>query len=254
MGEAFDPPGSERSGTVLYDHLKNYRAWLQQIRNDYPNLILENCSSGGLRSDLAMLAQTHLSFVSDVQEARSSVQLSYGCTLEFAPETCFQWMRGDEADSSVNLKSSPGWWDFLFRAQMNGPLGVTSRVFDWSPELRQRAVENVALYKRVRSIIPGSDVYHLTPPPDSGENPTGWAAIQYASPDQRRILVMAYRLGKSDAQHTFRLRGLNRKYKYLVTEDGRRRAVIDGARLAAEGLPLRLDAEWRSVAVELSAE
>jgi alpha-galactosidase len=253
VGEAFDPPGTGRTGTVLYDHLKNYQAWLQQIRKNYPNLILENCSSGGLRSDLAMLAHTHLSFVSDVQEARSSVQLAYGCTLEFAPETCFQWMRGDEKDSSVNLKNPPGWWDFLFRTHMNGPFGITSRVLEWSPELRARAADNLALYKRVRSIIPGSDVYHLTPPPASGEDPTGWMALQYASPDRRRSLVMAYRLGKSDTRANFRLRGLNPEYRYSVTEDGRPRGMMSGAQLASAGLALQLDAEWRSAIVELAA-
>ena len=43
----------------------------------------------------------------------------------------------------------------MLRVPMNGQYGISSRVFDWSPELKQRAKDNVALYKRLREIIAG---------------------------------------------------------------------------------------------------
>jgi alpha-galactosidase len=256
VGEAFDPPGPERSGTVLYDHLRYYLDWLAQIRKDYPNLILENCSSGGVRLDLAMLSQTHTTWMSDITTPRASVELAYGCTLEFPPEVCNHWTVGDEdkGDANerghINLSAPPGWWDFLFRVQMNGQFGISSLVATWTPELKKRAIESVELYKRLRTVIAGSDVYHLTPPPASGEHPTGWMALQYVAPDRKRSVVMAYRLAESKPRQTLRLRGLDPEWDYTL-QDGPVVSARNGRHLASEGLDVKLDAEWRSAVIEL---
>jgi alpha-galactosidase len=254
VGEYFDPPGPGRSGTVLYDHLRSYLEFLDKIRADYPNLVLENCSSGGLRFDLAIIAHTHTTWLSDVVDPRQSVQLAYGCTVEFAPEVCNHWMVGDEKDGTVNLSNPPGWWDFMFRIPMNGQFGISSRVSGWSPELKKRAADNVALYKRLRPVITGADVYHLTPPPAAGKNPTGWMALQYSSPDRGRSAVMAYRLAQSEPERVFRLRGLDAGRKYRVTEEGRLRGTFTGSQLSSQGIRMKLDQEWRSAVVEIEAE
>lgn len=253
LGENFDPAGSERTGTVLYNHLRNLHAWLDAIRADYPNLIIENCAGGGQRSDLGMLARTHFAWMSDITGARPSMQLMWGCTLEFAPETCLHWMVGDDEKGSVDQSAPPGWWDFLFRSHMGGRFGISSRVTEWNDALKKRAAENIALYKRIRTVIAGSDVYHLTPQPQAGENPTGWMALQYCSEDSRRSAVLAFRLGNSDSRRAFRLRGLRSEWTYRVTEDGRPRGTATGRQLAEQGLAVTLDAEWRSAVFEIDA-
>jgi alpha-galactosidase len=254
VGQYFDPPAPGRSGTVLYDHLRHYFAFLDEIRAAYPNVVLENCSSGGLRMDLAIIAHTHTTWLSDVVDPRQSVQLAYGCTMEFTPGVCNHWMVGDEHDGTVDLARPPAWWDFLFRVAMNGQFGLSSRVSDWNAALKQRAAENVALYKRLRTLVSGADVYHLTPPPAAGRDPEGWMALQYASEDRRRSALMAYRLGRSQPGRIFRLRGLDPVVRYRVSEAGRALGAFTGKQLEMDGLPVALDAEWRSAAIELDAE
>ena len=58
IGNSFDPHGSERPGDVLYQHVMRYYAWLDSVRAAHPDLIIENCSSGGLRFDTGILAHT----------------------------------------------------------------------------------------------------------------------------------------------------------------------------------------------------
>jgi alpha-galactosidase len=244
---------AERSGTVLYDHHRCFYAFLDEIRAAYPNLVLENCAGGGQRFDLATLARTHLQWISDVVDARESVQLAYGSTLEFLPEACNHWMVGDDNHGTVNPSNPPGWWDFLFRVPMNGQFGISSRLLEWSPEVRKRAADNIALYKRLRPVIIGADVYHLTPPPAAGKNPTGWMALQYVHEDRKRSAVMLYRLGESEDRQTFRLRGLDPAWRYQVSEEGRARGVFTGGQLATGGLAVKLDAEWRSSVIEVQA-
>jgi len=141
---------------------------------------------------------------------------------------------------------------------MNGQYGISSRVFDWSPALRERAAANVALYKRIRKVIMGADVYHLTPEPDH-DNPTGWSAIEYVSPNATLCVLMAYRLGSSQviwetarrAARVFKLRGLNDSHEYRVSIDGAMVGNRSGRDLAQTGLRVELDDAWRAAVVEV---
>ena len=252
VGYRFDPPGGPRTADVLYDHVRAYYGWLDELRAAHPGLLVENCSSGALRFDLGIIAHAHTTWLSDVVNPFPSAQLGYGCTVEFAPEICNHWMVGDDDQGHVDPAKPPGWWDFLFRIPMNGQFGISSRVMDWGPEARARAAANIALYKRLREVIAGADVYHLTPQP-AHNDPRGWMAIQYVAPDSRRSVLIAYRLGDSSAGQTFKLRGLTEK-RYRVTVDGRPQGSYPASELAGQGLPLKLDAEWRAAVVELTAE
>jgi alpha-galactosidase len=252
IGERFDPPGDGGAGDVLYRHVKAYYGWLDDLRAAHPDLLVENCSSGGLRFDLGILAHAHTTWLSDVVSPLASAQLAYGCTVEFAPEVCNHWMVGDDDRGRVDPAKPAGWWDFLFRVPMNGQFGVSSRILDWSPELRQRAAANIAMYKRLRQIIDGADVYHPTAQP-AHDDPQGWMAIEYVAQDAGRSVVLAYRLGHSDAQRSFRLRGLTAA-RYRASQDGRPVGSYTAQELSDRGLPVRLDAEWRAAVVELTAE
>ena len=73
VGDRFDPARSGQSGRRLYDHLTAYYAWLDSIRAAHPDLVVENCSSGGLRLDLGVMAHTHTAWLSDVVDPMASV-------------------------------------------------------------------------------------------------------------------------------------------------------------------------------------
>jgi alpha-galactosidase len=243
IGDDFDG----EAGDALYRHIRAYYAWLDELRAAYPGLVVENCSSGGLRFDLGIIAHTHTTWLSDVVEPKPSLQLGYGCTVEFTPEVCNHWMVGDKDDGTVHREGPVGWWDFLFRVPMNGQYGISSKAFDWGPELKWRAAENVALYKSIREILVGADVYHLTPQPDR-DDPRGWMALQYVAPDRSRSVVTAYRLGGGEPSRLFPLRGLDPAKRYAVNLDGK-----PAVELQKHELTVTLDAEWRAAVIKLEA-
>jgi alpha-galactosidase len=252
VGDRFDPARSGQSGRRLHDHLTAYYGWLDTIRAAHPDLIVENCSSGGLRLDLGVMAHTHTAWLSDVVDPIASVALGYGCTVQFAPEVCNHWMVGDADSGVVDSSKPPGWWDFMLRVPMNGQFGISGRIPEWSAAMRKRAAANVALYRGIRGIIAGADVYHLTPAPRRNA-PTGWMALQYVQQDGRRAVVLAYRLARSSAAQTLRLRGLLPRATYEVKVDGHSLSSATGATLASRGLRLELPAIWRAAVVELTA-
>ncbi|HEY7637666.1 MAG TPA: alpha-galactosidase [Gemmatimonadales bacterium] len=252
VGDRFDPARAGQSGRRLYDHLTAYYSWLDAVRAAHPDLVVENCSSGGLRLDLGIMGHTHTAWLSDVVDPMASVALGYGCTVQFAPEICNHWMVGDADSGVVDSTRPPGWWDFMLRVPMNGQFGISGRIPEWSAAVREHAAANVALYKRIRATITGADVYHLTPPPRRNA-PAGWTALEYAQPGGKRALVLAYRLARSAEQATLRLRGLLPHTTYAIAVDGHRLATIAGATLSTRGLRLRLPATWRAAVVELAA-
>jgi alpha-galactosidase len=251
VGDRFDPARRGQSGRRLHDHLAAYYAWLDMIRAAHPDLVVENCSSGGLRLDLGVMGHTHTAWLSDVVEPMASVALGYGCTVQFTPEVCNHWMVGDADSGVVDSTRPPGWWDFMLRVPMNGQFGISGRIPEWSAAMRKRAAANVALYRRIRGTIAGADVYHLTPAPRRNA-PTGWMALQYLQPDGRGAVVLAYRLARSSAAQTLRLRGLLPRATYDITVDGHRLSPATGATLASRGLRLQLPAIWRAAVVELA--
>ena len=54
-------PGTDRDadsvGDGLLEHNRAHLAWLDGVLERHPDLILENCASGGMRSDFAMLSR-----------------------------------------------------------------------------------------------------------------------------------------------------------------------------------------------------
>jgi alpha-galactosidase len=250
IGDQFDPHGKDRPGNVLAQHIKNYYAWLDAVRAAHPELIIENCSSGALRMDTGILAHTHTNWLSDNVNPIESLQLGFGCTIQFSPEVCNHWMVGDNDRGFVDLKKPASWWDFMFRVPMNGQFGISSRVFDWNQSLKDRAAKNIALYKQVRQIIAGADVYHLTAEP-AHRKPTGWMAIEYVSPSNGDSALMAYRLGRSSAENVFHLRGLNEQAMYDVSKDGRIVLHASGSELIKTGLPVRLGDEWSAAVFQI---
>jgi alpha-galactosidase len=253
IGNEFDPPATDsRRGDVLYRQIINYYAWLDEVRAAHPDLVIESCSSGGLRFDSGIMAHTNTTWLSDEVRPKPSLQLAYGCTLQFTPGVCNHWMVGDTTDGHVLPTDSPEWWDFMFRVPMNGQFGISSKVFDWPPDLLSHAASNVALYKRIRSTIASADVYHLTPQP-AHNDPTGWMAIQYAAQDGTKSVVTAYRLQNSLASQSFKLHGLNPSATYKMTSDGKDMGTMTGRELMNDGLSVNLEHPWSATVIELQA-
>ena len=55
-------------GAGLLAHERAYLAWLDSVFKKYPDLVIENCSSGGLRIDYALLSRYSIQSTSDQED------------------------------------------------------------------------------------------------------------------------------------------------------------------------------------------
>lgn len=247
IGSRFQNREGIGTGDCLRNHILAFYTWLDTLSEKYPDLILENCSSGALRMDIGMLRHTHTSFVSDETSVHPSLGMAWSSSLEYTPRMINHWVVGMKNHLPVIDASLPrGYWDYMFRVPMNGQFGVSSRIVDWPEELKQCARENIALYKKIRRVIADADCYHLTPQPDYKE-PVDWTVLAYISEDAGEAVVMANRGRGGEDHFRVKLPQLNPSAWYKLEIDGKEQGTFKGITLAREGLRVELDPYRASV-------
>ena len=251
IGSNFETSDGIKTGKSLRNHILAYYNWLDTLQAHYPNLFIENCSSGAMRLDLGIARHTHTSFISDETTPNPSLGMAWSATLEYLPRAVNHWVVGMGNHYAVIDQSLPKeYWDFMFKVPMNGQYGISSKILEWEPDLWQCALDNIKLYKRIRSIIADADCYHLTPQPDYVD-PQGWVAIQYVDPDSENSVLMAYRTRCIEQDYTAKLQALDPSGRYKVSIDGVYQKTYKGEDLMKIGLRLSLDNEYRACVIEL---
>lgn len=241
IGSQFQNLNGISTGDCLRGHILAFYNWLDKLHEKYPNLVLENCSSGALRMDIGILKHTHTSFVSDETSVNPSLGMAWSSTLEYVPRMINHWTVGMGNHNPIIDETLPrGYWDYMFRVPMNGQFGISSRIVDWSPELKICAKENIAIYKKIRTIIADADVYHLTPQPDYND-PQGWTVLAYVSNNAREAVVMANRGRGGDDVYELKLSQLKPSVSYRIEVNGKEYGRISGANLAKDGMKIKLD-------------
>lgn len=75
----------------LLGHLRALRAWLVGLKARHPGLTIENCSSGAMRADYALLEVTDLQSTSDQQDLRLYPPIAASAPMSILPEQCGNW-------------------------------------------------------------------------------------------------------------------------------------------------------------------
>lgn len=145
--------GTERDadscGDGLLQHERAYLAWLDGIFAKYPDLVIENCSSGGLRMDYAMLSRYSIQSTSDQEDYVSystiAANVPSGCTSEQAAVWSYPLRNGTPEETVFNMVNA-----MLARIHQSGHLAAISQ------ERFDLVAEGIAVYKKIRKIIPKS--------------------------------------------------------------------------------------------------
>ncbi|MDT8718616.1 alpha-galactosidase [Clostridium sp. 19966] len=112
-------------GDGLLGHERAYLAWLDSIFAKYPDLIIENCSSGGLRIDYAMLQRYSIQSTSDQDDYRRYATIAANSPSGLTPEQSAIWSypltEGDKEEVVFNMVNA-----MLLRIHQSGHLGNIS--------------------------------------------------------------------------------------------------------------------------------
>lgn len=214
------------AGDGLYEHYVGYYAMLDDLRGRHPSVVLENCSSGGLRIDLEMARHTHLSYISDPDWPEHSLQVFWGALTSLAPDRCLHWAYSqwwdpralphqhfDPADPDL----SEARLDYYVRISMLHGFGLSQKLPDLPRWVADRYRDHIRVYKEVvRDFVRDARVTPLTGQPEREGEGDRWAAFQYSLPGDRDHLLFVFRLDGSEPRRTLLPHRLDPARRYLV--------------------------------------
>ncbi|MFD5224165.1 glycoside hydrolase family 36 protein [Microbacterium sp. NPDC058342] len=79
------------AGAGLLGHTRALRSWLEDVQERHPDVLIENCASGAMRADQALLSVTHLQSTSDQQDAARLAPIVASAPAGILPEQCGNW-------------------------------------------------------------------------------------------------------------------------------------------------------------------
>jgi alpha-galactosidase len=88
-------PGTDSDGQSpgqgLLEHNRAHLDWLDAVQSRHPDLLLENCASGAMRMDYAMLSRLHLQSTSDQQDPILYAPIAAAAPASVVPEQAGNW-------------------------------------------------------------------------------------------------------------------------------------------------------------------
>lgn len=90
---------ADSPGDGLLAHSRAYLAWLDGIFEKYPDLVIENCGSGGMRMDYAMLRRHSVQSTSDMEDYKMYAAIAVNAPLGLTPEQAAVWSYPLEPDN-----------------------------------------------------------------------------------------------------------------------------------------------------------
>lgn len=133
-------------GAGLLAHERAYLAWLDSVFKKYPDLVIENCSSGGLRIDYALLSRYSIQSTSDQEDYQNYASIAVNAPAGLTPEQAAVWSypqrNGDKEETIFNMVNA-----MLLRIHQSGHLA------ELSPERVALVKEGISYYKEIRNDI-----------------------------------------------------------------------------------------------------
>jgi alpha-galactosidase len=234
-GLGCDAPGhGHQASDGHYAHTMGLYEVLAEVRAACPELVIENCASGGHRVDLGTLRHTHTNWVSDyTHRAASCRQHVEGAGLVLPLAHLNTWTLDDRDTSG-------------FRSRMGGAFGVSSHMGRWTSDEREQFQDAVREYKRLRPFLAG-DRFLLTGPWHGD-----WDVWQFTHPNGEDIAILAFREGGAIDEVRARPRGIHRNRTFRLERGSGTSEEIAGDALAVRGLAIALPEPGSSEVVWLT--
>lgn len=137
---------AESVGQGMLEHERAYLKWLDGVFAKYPDLVIENCSSGGLRTDYAMLSRYSIQSTSDQEDYTNYATIAANACAGLTPEQAAVWSypqrNGDEEEVVYNMINA-----LLLRIHQSG------HIPELSESRRELVREGIRFYKDIRQDI-----------------------------------------------------------------------------------------------------
>lgn len=181
------------AGSGAYEHCRAYLQWIDRLLDRYPDLVIENCSSGAQRMDYAMLSSHTLQSTSDQQDPVRYAAISASIATAVAPEQSATWAypQGDWSDE-INAMTVVN--------SLLGRIHLSGRLDQMRPEQLRLIYEGMEAYNTsIRGMLPTSLPFW---PLGLGSWHDDWLAYGLRSEDGGKCVVAVWRRGGAETACT----------------------------------------------------
>jgi alpha-galactosidase len=218
-----------------FAHVNGLYEVLSTLRSRYPDLLIENVSSGGNRMDLGMLRYSDAGWMDDRTipsvKVRHNIQ---GLGTIFPPAYLLSFVM---PDADERLHDSPD-LRLIFRSRMMGILGLCFRTGEYEGDEATAMATRIANYKVLRGTASRSAGRLLTPQAGAPDYPA-WDAWQTTTDGRRHVVIWAFQSDRGVRSVAVKAGGLRSRGTYEVqTFDRGHLGTLSGTDLMEDGVPL----------------
>lgn len=209
--ESFGSTFLEEQSHFWIEYTQGFYNVMRRIREKYPDVIIQACSSGGGRVEYGALEWFNEVWTSDNTEALSRVFIQYGTNMIYP--ACVTGSHVSAVPNHQTNNITP--LKFRFDIACSGRLGMELQPKDMNEQEREYAKKAIATYKEYRDLVLYGDLYRLSSPYDSDHY-----SLMYVSKDKKRAVVFGYciRYQSRTLVPIFKLNGLDPHTEYSVKE------------------------------------
>jgi alpha-galactosidase len=183
IGMGVDHPDSLGEG--LRVHIEAVQNFFKLIRERLPNLVIENCSSGGHRLEPSMLALTSMSSFSDAHETVEIPIIAANVQNLILPSQSQIWAVIRKTDNSKRI-------GYSLSAAFLGRMCLSGDLIDLNPQQWNLVVRAQEMYGRISKILKNGKSRRHGSSIKNFSHPSGWQGIVRTTLDTKEALVVLH--------------------------------------------------------------
>jgi len=239
-----------QAGDGSYAHIRGLYEILDYIRQEFPNLVIEDCASGGNRIDFGILQRCHTAWLHDDSFNHHVVRQHLSGAAYMLP---FRYRNSWVNENGDYTKTNPMTDDALttiMRSRMLGSMGVSLRLADLSPDQKTELRSHIEFYKKYKDWF-AYPLFHLTPQPDISipdyALPAEWEVYQFFNRSEGKGVLLSFRNNHPDDFARVHLKNMKPQGVYeLKSFETGELFLVSGDELMDEGFTLSLSQTGQS--------
>jgi alpha-galactosidase len=166
-------------GDGLLEHNRAHLAWLDGVLERHPGLVVENCSSGAMRMDFAVLSRLAMQSTSDQQEFTKYPPVAAAAPISLLPEQAASWAY---PQPGMNEEEAA----FCLVTGLLGRFYVSGHLNEMTAAQRRAVAEAIAVAKGLRTSIANGHAHWPAGLPGWTDP---WIALGLTAPDGDLVSV-----------------------------------------------------------------
>ncbi len=247
----------DKQQNLYVDYHRGLVKVMEHIRAKYPDVVIQDCASGGGRANYGLLPYFDEFWTSDNNDALQRVYIQWGTSYFFPSNAMAQHIAGSPYHMTGRVMPIK----FRCDVAMSGRLGMELQPRNMTDEERAQCTTAINDYKNMRQTIQLGNLYRLVSPYDR----EGYASLMYVDDARQNVVLFAYKTENflNMTMPRLQLDGLDASATYVFHErnvkHGDKASSLDGKTFTGDflmqvGVEMPLDGDYASRVFEITKQ